>query len=557
MSHPYPTAPSPSTDPAATAPGHDPTAPGPALASATAPGIEPAPTATRSDPPAAEPAAEQPSRIARGTHFRAALLWSYVVNFGGYAAVTLITLILAAILGPRQFGVLAMALVWITLAQMLLQHGPTMAVIQQEDITDNHINAAFWVTLAGASLFSLLFMAAAPLWAAVNRLPELTPVCLALTPIVMLQAVAVIPDAVLRRRLQLRGIAVRYIVAQLIAGVAAIWCAVAGLGVWALVVQQVGSHGLYAVMLWSVTPWRPRLRPIGKELRDIRGTSLKTLAGSLGTFTSLRADVLVMSAFFGPVVVGLFRFAIRFPEMVVDLTSRGLQSIALPDLARHSLDRRALADRLRTLVHFGAMLSVPALGILAASAGPFVRVIGPEWAEAAVPLRLLCIASAAILFTSLLGPALQAAQRPGLPAILAWGNAGATVAAILLASTLSAGASTTGRLMAVALAVVLVQLGLAATIGYLTYGVVLRTSAWPTLLRTVPSVISAAAATMVGFLLPPLLPAGLSAFAALLVVGVAAAAVAGGVLLALDRQARIWLGQLLARVRRRRPAPAA
>ena len=504
------------------------------------------------DQPAREaPSADdQPAKIARGTQFRAALWWSYVVNFGGYAAVTVITLILAAILGPRQFGVLAMALVWVTLAQMLLQHGPTMAVVQHEDITDNHINAAFWSTMAGATVFSAVFMAAAPLWAAVNRLPELTAVCLALTPIVLLQALTVIPDAVLRRRLQMRGIALRYILAQLISGSAAIWCALAGLGVWALVVQQVGGHALYAVMLWSVTPWRPRLRPIGKELRDIRGTSLKTLAGSIGTFTSLRADVLVMSAFFGPVVVGLFRFAIRFPEMVTDLTSRGLQSIALPDLARHSLDRQALADRLRLLVHFGAVLSIPALGVLAASAEQFVRLIGEQWVEAAAPLRLLCLASAATLITSLLGPALQAAQRPGLPAILAWGNAGASVGAILLASALSTGASTTGRLMAVALAIVLVQVGLAGTIGYLTFRRVLRAPAWPTVVAAIPSVLAAVAATAVGFVLPPLLPAGLAPLPALLTVGTGAGAVAVVVLLGTDRQARLWLRQLLARLRR-------
>src|SRR5690606_35601762 len=202
-----------------------------------------------------------------------------------------------------------------------------------------------------------------------------------------------------------------------------------------------------------------------------------------------RADVIVMSAFFGPVVVGLFRFAIRFPEMVVDLTGRGLQAVALPDLARHSMHASTLAARLRKLVHLGAVLSVPALGVLAGTATPLVLIIGEQWAEAAAPLRLLCLASAATLVTSMLGPALQAAQRPGLPAILAWVNAAGSVGAILAAALLSSQASTTTRLMAVAAAMVAVQAMLAVTIGCLTFGLVLRTSPWPTLTAALPSVV--------------------------------------------------------------------
>lgn len=481
--------------------------------------------------------------IARGTRFRPALIWSYVVNLGGYAAITLITLTLAAILGPRQFGVLAMALVWITLAQMLLQHGPTMAVIQHDHITDNHLNVAFWSTLAGALVFSVLFVVAAPLWAAVNRLPELTAVCLALTPIVLLQAITVIPDAVLRRRLQMRGIALRYISAHLISGVTAVICALQGLGVWALVVQQVGAHGLYAVMLWSVAPWRPRWGPIRRELRDIRGTSLKTLAGSLGTFTSLRADVIVMSAFFGPVVVGLFRFAIRFPEMVVDLTGRGLQAVALPDLARHSMHASTLAARLRKLVHLGAVLSVPALGVLAGTATPLVLIIGEQWAEAAAPLRLLCLASAATLVTSMLGPALQAAQRPGLPAILAWVNAAGSVGAILAAALSSSRAGTTTRLMAVAGAMVAVQVLLAVTIVYLTFGRVLRASPWPTLAAALPSVVAAVAAAGSGTLVSSWAGPAVGPVLTFLLAGTVAGLVAAGVLLGLDREVRSWLSR--------------
>jgi PST family polysaccharide transporter len=497
----------------------------------------------------AEPELAAGGRIDRGSGFRPALLWSYILSTGTYAITALMTFILAAILGPHEFGVLWMAVVWVTLAQILLQHGPTMAVIQHQNITDRHLDAAFWSTMGGALLFTALLAATAPLWAAVNRLPELTPVCLALAPIVPLYALNVIPEALLRRRLQLRGIALRYLTAGLVAGLAGVACALAGLGVWALVVQQVGMTLLASIMLWAVTPWRPRFRPVRRELREIRGTSVKTLAGGVAVFVSLRIDVLLMGVLFGPVVVGLFRFAVRFPEMVVDVTARGLQTVSLPDLARHSEDPGALAARLRRLVHAGVVFSVPALGVLAAAAEPLVLIIGAQWAESVQPLRLLCLVSVFLLLHSLLGAALQAAQRPGLPAAMTWVTALVTAAAILAAALASTGASTSQKLLTVASAVLLVQLPLTALLGYLTFRRVLHVSAWPTVRAAIPSLLAAGAALVVGVTveaLPELAPV-----VQFLLTAAAAGAASAIVLLSLDREARSWLTGGLRRLRSR------
>jgi O-antigen/teichoic acid export membrane protein len=495
---------------------------------------------TATAPPPVDGAA---NRIARGTRFRPALMWSYVLSTGTYTVTALMTFILAAILGPAEFGVLWMAIVWVTLAQILLQHGPTLAVIQHEDITDRHLDAAFWSTIGGAVLFAGALAAAAPLWAAVNRLPELTMVCLALVPIVPLYALNVIPEAVLRRRMQLRGIAVRYLTSGLVSGSAGVACALAGLGVWALVVQQVGMALLNTVLLWLVTPWRPRWRPVGRQLRDIRGTSLKTLAGGVGVFVTARVDVLLMGAMFGPVVVGLFRFAVRFPEMVVDVTARGLQTVSLPDLARHGADARALADRLTRLVHAGAVFSVPTLGVLAAAAEPLVLIIGEQWAESVPPLRMLCLVSVFLLAQAMLAAALQAAGRPGLPAAVTWVTAGGLSATILLAALATSGAGTGSRLMAIAIAMLAVHLPVALVLGYLTFRRVLQVPAWPTIRTTVPSVAAALAALATGAAVPSVVGQA-TPVAAFVVTGALAGATALVVLLLVDREVRTVLGRL-------------
>jgi PST family polysaccharide transporter len=160
-----------------------------------------------------------------------ALTWSYVLSAGGNTIKVVLTFVVAALLDPREYGLMALAMVWVALVLVLLQFGPTFAVIQQHDITEDHVNAAFWATLIGAGGCAVLLAGTVPLWAAYNGLPELVPLCLALTPVVIIQAFNVIQDAILRRRMQMRGIAIRVMLANLGGGAAAIVAAIAGLGV--------------------------------------------------------------------------------------------------------------------------------------------------------------------------------------------------------------------------------------------------------------------------------------------------------------------------------------
>jgi len=256
-----------------------------------------------------------------------------------------------------------------------------------------------------------------------------------------------------------------------------------------------------------------------------------------------------MGALFGPVVVGLFRFAVRFPEMVVDVTARGLQTVSLPDLARHSEDQAALAARLGRLVHAGVVFSVPALGVVAAAAEPLVLIIGEQWADSVQPLRLLCLVSVFLLLHSLFGAALQAAQRPGLPAAMTWVTAIGTGGAILTAALASRGAGTAEQLLAVAAAMLLVQLPLTAWLGYLTFRRVLRVPAWPTLRAALPSLCAAAAALAAGVALPDL--TGLGPVVGFLLTATVAGIAAVALLLALDREVRSWLTGLAGRLRSR------
>src|SRR5690606_12524823 len=282
------------------------------------------------------------------------------------------------------------------------------------------------------------------------------------------------------------------------------------------------------------------------------GTSVKTRLGALGTFAQTRVDVVVMGAYFGPVVVGLFRFALRGPELVLGLAGRGLHDVALPDLARHGVDRQALAARLARLAGLGAVLTWPALGVVAAAAGPFVSLIGPQWQPAVTPMRLLCLAVATIMLNSLFQPALQASGRPGLPALMNWLHAACLVAALWATARVTTGVGTAGQVVAVASALVTVYLVLGEVSGWLTFSRALRTSPWPTLRATAGGLAAAIAAAVAGGAVAAVLDHRLAPMPVLCLTVATGVTSAGAVLLAVDRRVRDQAARLL----RRRPVRA-
>src|SRR5690606_4349507 len=208
----------------------------------------------------------------RRTRIGPALLWSYALSMGQFGIGGGLTFILAAILNPATFGLMVMAMVWISFILMLIHHA-TLPIIQQPDLGNRHFSAAFWAMLAGAVTVALLILLGGGAVAALNRTPELADVLRALAPLVLLEATSAIPAAVLRRQMRFRALAVRGLVAEVAGGAVGISLALTGYGVWALVGQQYALSLVSAAMLWLARPWPLRFGPVRAEIRQMRATA--------------------------------------------------------------------------------------------------------------------------------------------------------------------------------------------------------------------------------------------------------------------------------------------
>jgi PST family polysaccharide transporter len=254
----------------------------------------------------------------------------------------------------------------------------------------------------------------------VNDTPELAPVIRVLSILVLVIGLNIIQQAVMQRRMEFRKLALRSNVAALVGGVAGVALAIEGAGIWALVTQQIATDTTALVLIWIVSPWRPRWRFSRRHAMDLLGFSLDVFGANVGGFVGRRADVLLMGIFFGPAVVGLYRLADRLVDTVIELTTRPIVLVSLPLFSRLQDDRDGLRDAVRSCLRATIVVIVPSMLVVVACSPYLVAAIGPEWEPASQALQLLALAGIVKGIVYFAGPLLFATGRPRLRAGVLW-----------------------------------------------------------------------------------------------------------------------------------------
>ncbi|MFQ5653450.1 MAG: oligosaccharide flippase family protein [Planctomycetota bacterium] len=352
--------------------------------------------------------------------FRHALKWSYVMNLGQHGVSVLISFILAAILGPVNIGTLGIASLYILLVHLILEQGLSAAVIQRKDLRPDHLDGAFWLVLAMSCLLAGLTLVFSAPFAAFMRMPDLAPVVRMLSISIPVQGLTVVQQAVLQRQLDFKSLALRANGGVLVGGVTGVALAFQGFGVWALVAQRLVTVVVSLVLLWSLSPWRPRLRFPWRAARELLGFSTGSFFAKLGVFANRHTEELFLGYFFGVAAAG--RVSPPPPRIHThhQLATRSIAMVSFPSFSRDQDDREKLRTGLLRCLRLSAVIAAPAMAAVVVVSGPLTRVLGERWAGVENILRVLAIAGLAQSLTIFTGPLLQAVGKPHSLALFVW-----------------------------------------------------------------------------------------------------------------------------------------
>ncbi|MGD0323646.1 MAG: lipopolysaccharide biosynthesis protein [Terriglobia bacterium] len=384
--------------------------------------------------------------------FLNSIKWSYTANWGEKGFSSLFAVVLAAILGPRDFGVVAIATVYVAFLSMFLDQGFMTALIQRKELEPQHLDAVFWmdqvlsVVLVGASIFF------GGWWASRNHAPGAGLIISVLSLCIPIRALASIQNAILQREMDFKSLAIRANISVLASGVIGLGMAFAGLRVWALVGQQISKEFVALVLLWRLSHWRPNFEFSWKHLKELTGFSVSNFVAQLALFAEAQSSSVLLGLLFGPVSVGLYRLADKISNSVVNAATSSVQAVSLPEFSRHQNRPKELRRSVLTCIRLSSAITLPALAGLAAVSRPLMATIGASWLPASGVLKILCALSMALIFAYFTGPLLQALSRPHQLAVLEWARVAVGTGILVLAGVLVRHSDMTRQLMGIALA---------------------------------------------------------------------------------------------------------
>src|SRR5260221_4404388 len=343
------------------------------------------------------------------------LRWSAGVRLLSQLFTWAVTLVVVRLLTPADYGLLAMAMIFVGFLSRLAELGLGSAVVQRAEVDTPLLRKAFGlILLVHASLFLLLFISA-PLISAFMGEPRLVPLVRVLSVLFLISAFQIVPEALLQRRLEFRRQSLNDFRSVIVGSVAVLAAALAGWGVWSLVVGSFTTQLGKAIGLNRIAPFRHwpdfSLRGTG-QLLAFGGN----LTGSvLLWFIFTQADVFIAGKWLGKEIVGFYSVAMHLASLPTQRLAGVINQIAFPAFSRMQHDLRQVTSALLTGVRVLAFVSFPILWGISSVAPEMVSVIlGPKWAPAMFPLEVLTLMMPLRMVSVFIPNALQGIGRADL-----------------------------------------------------------------------------------------------------------------------------------------------
>jgi len=299
--------------------------------------------------------------------------WSALMEIASRATSPIIFMILAFLLTPTDFGIVATAMIVISLTQMLWDAGLSKALVQTRESPEDAAHIVFWTNLLlGLSFYLILFLSA-PAIALFFRSPTSGPVLRVLGLQILIASFSAVQQALIVREFDFRGLFWIRLLSAFVPGFCSIPMAFLGYGAWALVAGSLAGQILNGWLLWRRSNWRPKFT-YNKELaRNLFTFGLWVLMESLGAWLIVWGDNLIVGRFLGVHDLGVYRTGWMLVTMIFGLSLSPFLPVLFPTFSRLQDDLSALKNAFHTVNRVVIAVSLPM--------GTCLMLVGPEAAN--------------------------------------------------------------------------------------------------------------------------------------------------------------------------------
>lgn len=317
--------------------------------------------------------------------------WSAVERFSAQGIQFVFNILIARILLPEDYGVVAMLNIFLAISQTFIDSGFASALIRKQDRTEADYSTVFWFNVGVSAFFCALLWLTAPAIAAFYKIPLLTKVTRILSLTLVINALRAVHETKLTIDMDFRKRAVVTILCVISTGIVGLWMAAAGHGVWALVVQSIVGSVLRTVLMWIMVRWQPHFIFSKAAFKDMFGFGSKLLGSSLLDTIFNNIYTLVIGKAYTPAALGNYNRAEAFASFPSSSATSMLQQVTYPALSSIQNDEERLRNAYKRLLNISAFVVFPLMVGLAAVADPFIRLLlTDKWAESIIYLQIIC-----------------------------------------------------------------------------------------------------------------------------------------------------------------------
>ncbi len=261
------------------------------------------------------------------------LFWDFTGNIGLQGVGFFVSIILARLLAPADFGLLAIIMAFITLAGAFVDMGFSTALIQHREVQETHYASVFYMNVGLGIVFAILVFVSAPYLAVFYGNPQLTNLTRFMSLSFVVNSFGNVPRAKLRREMNFKAISVTNIFAAIISGIGAIFMALNGYGIWSLAVQSITNQFLANTFLYSFYRQRFNLRFSLQSIKELWGFGFRMFFSGLIDTLFINIDSMVIGKVLNISTLGYYYRAKSLENFSTRYTASSIASVLFPALS--------------------------------------------------------------------------------------------------------------------------------------------------------------------------------------------------------------------------------
>lgn len=325
------------------------------------------------------------SRTAKGVG------WGFAENVLSSVILAVANIVLARMLTTEDFGIISMTAIFITLSTSLVDSGFANALIRRKEVSSTDLDTVFYFNVAVSILLYTVLFFCAPLIASFFRQEILVPIVRILSLSLVFNAFGNVHKVLLIRNIDFKTQAGVSFISSTAGSVAGIVSAVAGMGIWSLVILQLVRFSVNSLFLWIFSEWHPGFKFSFASLREMFGFGSRLMLTSILSTLWSEMYSFIIGKVYSPNILGLYSRAEKVKAMFTLNIGMVMQRVSYPALSMVQDDRERQLNVYRKVFKTTVLLSFTAILGLWAVSGPFIlTVYGEKWFPAVRYLRILC-----------------------------------------------------------------------------------------------------------------------------------------------------------------------